>query len=296
MPESSSEPKSARALPAVSVPLLRMFHFIVRGYFRRHFTAVRLRGPRELLQQPRSLAPRDSGALPSGMANSLAGPLIIYANHGSWWDPMVSFLLADALLPGRRHFAPMDASALAKYKVLSKLGIFPVDMHTARGAAQFLRTGEAVLRAGGVLWITPQGRFADARERPLLFKPGIASLVARVPGTTVLPLAIEYPFWDERLPEALLELGTPLIDLPRDRDAAQTELIAALTHTMDSLASAVQLRSPAAFQRTLLRGRLGTGGFYALAQRARAVVLRRPYQPAHNPQAANHTAAAEPRP
>ena len=280
MPQNSSDPRPSRELPAVSAPLLGMFHFIVRRYFRRQFTAVRLRGPADLV----------AGRTPA--TGRLAGPLIVYANHAGWWDPMVSFLLADAILPGRKHFAPMDADALAKYKVLSKLGIFAVDMHTARGAAQFLRTGETVLRAGGVLWITPQGRFADPRERPLVFKPGIASLVSRVPGTTVLPLAIEYPFWDERLPEALLELGEPLTDLPADRDAAQAELIAALTRTMDSLAAAVQLRSPAAFDRTLIQGRVGTGGFYGLAQRAKSVVLRRPYQPAHNP--ASVIAASEP--
>ena len=286
MPQNLENQRPSRELPAVNAPLLGLFHHIVRRYFRRQFTAVRLRGPAGLI--------RPATAARAAAPGPLAGPLIIYANHGSWWDPMISFLLADKLLPGRRHFAPMDASALTRYRVLSRLGIFPVDMHTARGAAQFLRTGEAVLRAGGVLWITPQGRFADPRDRPLVFKPGIASLAARVPGTTVLPLAIEYPFWDERLPEALLELGEPLTDLPLDRDAAQVELIAALTRTMDSLAAAVQLRSPTAFPRTLLQGRLGAGGIYGLAQRARALVLRRPYRPAHNP--ASAVVASEPQP
>ena len=263
MPQTPSGRSSSRELPAVSVPLLRLFRFIVRGYFRRHFTAVRL---------------RNSGALTEIPAGA---PLIVYANHAGWWDPMTSVLLAHTLFPGRRHFAPMDADALARYPILQKIGIFPVDMHTARGAAQFLRTGEAVLRSGGVIWITPQGRFADPRVRPLLFKPGLASLVTRVPGVTVLPLAIEYPFWDERLPEALLELGTPLTSLSTDRDSAQDTLIQALTRTMDSLAAAVLARTPAAFDRTLLRGRLGTGGFYGLGQRAKALVLRRPYRPEH---------------
>lgn len=258
-----ANPHPTRELPPVSDPLLRFFRFVVRGYFRRHFTAVRMRGLRYIAPPP-------------------AGPLIVIGSHAGWWDPMTSTLLADIVLPGRRHFAPMDAASLARYPILQRIGIFPVDMQTARGGAQFLRTGEAVLRSGGVLWITPQGRFGDVRERPLVFKPGVASLLARVPEATVLPLAIEYPFWDERLPETLLEWGAPLTALPPDRDRITEVLVAALSATMDSLAAAVQTRDPTHFDRTLLRGRVGTGGFYALGQRLRALLLRRPYRPAHS--------------
>ena len=178
-----------RELPTISGFTLRFFRRIVRGYFRRHFRAVSV-------QEAERLA-------------SVSGPLIVYANHSSWWDPMVSILLAAVLLPGRKHYAPMDAEALKRYPILRKLGIFPVEMSSARGAAQFLRTSEAILAAGGVLWITPQGRFADVREE-LVFKPGLGALAARVPDVTLVPLAIEYVFWDERLPETLLRVGEPL--------------------------------------------------------------------------------------
>ena len=252
----------ARDLPSISGPLLRFFRMVVRGYFRRHFTAVRMRGLQHIAHPP-------------------AGPLIVIGSHAGWWDPMTSVLLASMVLPSRRHFAPMDAVSLSRYPILRRLGIFPVDMNTARGAAQFLRTGEAVLRSGGVLWITPQGRFADVRQRPLVFKPGVASLLARVPDATVLPLAIEYSFWNERLPETLLEWGAPLTAQSADRDQTTHALTLALTEAMDSLAAAVQSRDPARFDRVLLRGRTGTGGFYALGQRFRALLSRRRYQPEH---------------
>ena len=121
--------------------MLRGFRSTVRGYFRRHFRAVSLQ---ILAGQRQWLAHTDA-------------PLVVYANHSSWWDPMVSVLLAERLLPQRKHYAPMDAAALARYPVLKKIGIFPVEMQTARGAAQFLRTSLAVLTGGGVVWITPQG-------------------------------------------------------------------------------------------------------------------------------------------
>jgi len=246
-----------RELPTISGFTLRFFRRIVRGYFRRHFRAVSV-------QEAERLA-------------SVSGPLIVYANHSSWWDPMVSILLAAVLLPGRKHYAPMDAEALKRYPILRKLGIFPVEMSSARGAAQFLRTSEAILAAGGVLWITPQGRFADVREE-LVFKPGLGALAARVPDVTLVPLAIEYVFWDERLPETLLRVGEPL----RVAEGASTEqLEAALAAVMAELKAAVLARDPRAFS-SLLRGGRGTGGLYGLGRRLRAWITRKPLAMDHS--------------
>jgi 1-acyl-sn-glycerol-3-phosphate acyltransferase len=235
--------------------MLRFFRRIVRGYFRRHFRTV-------LIQNKDRL-------------DAVAGPLVVYANHSSWWDPMVCILLGELLLPARKHYAPMDAAALAKYPILRRLGIFPVEMQSARGAAQFLRTSQAVLASGGVIWITPQGRFADPREAPV-FKPGLAALAKRTPGITLQPLAIEYAFWDERLPETLLRFGDA-VSLPTDTEAETTTTLleTALIQTMAELKSSVIARDPRAFE-VLLQGGRGTGGIYALMGRLRAFVTCRP--------------------
>ena len=255
--------------PRISKPVLMFFRRIVRGYFRRHFRAVRVRRAETL---------RAAGA--SGR------PVIVYANHGSWWDPMVQVLLAAELMPARDHYAPMDAAALARYGIFKRLGVFGVEMQTARGAAQFLRTGLKVLAGGGVLWVTPQGRFADARERPIEFKPGLAALASRVKGgCTVVPLAIEYPFWDERLPETLLLLGEPVEVNEEPAAEVEARLHAALLNAMDELQRLAIARDPASF--ALLRpGTVGTGGFYEAGQRLWARLRGRRYQ-------AEHTAMTE---
>jgi 1-acyl-sn-glycerol-3-phosphate acyltransferase len=250
----------ARELPHISTATLRFFTLIVRAYFRRHFRAV-------LVQHAERLA-------------EAQGPIIVYANHSSWWDPMVSILLAQTLLAGRKHYAPMDAAALARYPILSKLGIFPVEMSTARGAAQFLRTSQAILLANegasSVLWITPQGRFADPRE-PLELKPGLGALAARVPGVTLLPLAIEYTYWDERLPETFLRFGEPIrLADGIATEEATTQLGAALAQTMHALESDVLARDPRAF-RVLLAGGRGTGGLYSLGRRLSGWITRTPH-------------------
>jgi hypothetical protein len=248
--------RTARAIPDVSGVTLRIFRRVVRSYFRRHFRAV-------MVRHQERLARFDTVS---------SGPLVVYANHSSWWDPMVSVLLGQELLPGRRHYAPMDADALKKYPILRRIGIFPVEMSSARGAAQFLRTSQAILASGGVVWITPQGRFADPREVPLGFRPGLGALAARVPGLQLVPLAIEYTFWDERLPETLLCLGEAVqIESGVGSEVVTKKLEAALGLVMAELKEATLGRDAKKF-RVLLTGQRGTGGIYAIGRRLQSWV------------------------
>lgn len=220
--------------PPISKFTLWFFRWIVRVYFWLHFRAVRVSRPEIFAQQ--------------------TGPLIVFGNHSSWWDPMVAFLLAADLMGQRAQYAPMDATSLKRHGILKRIGVFPIEMHSARGAAQFIRTGLSVLAAGGVLWITPQGRFADTRELPLAFKPGLAALAARMPGgCTVLPLAVEFTFWNERLPESLLHFGEPIVVNGESAEMLQPRLEAALLQAMDELRALAITRDPSAFT-TLNRG------------------------------------------
>jgi 1-acyl-sn-glycerol-3-phosphate acyltransferase len=254
--------------PRISRPLLALFRYIVRGYFRRHFHAVRLHGIEHF-----------------AAASQTTGPLILYANHIGWWDPMVAFLLAEKFMPARRHFAPMDADALERYEILKHIGVFPVEMNTGRGAVQFLRTGESIATGGGVLWVTPQGKFVDPRETALEFKPGLAALAARVAASAgacrVLPLAIEYTFWDERLPECLLLAREPLHVSPAETaESIEARLLSELQLAMQELKQMVMRRDASLFE-TIAHGRVGPGGFYALGQRLKAMFTRQPYRPEH---------------
>ena len=103
-------------------------------------------------------------------------------------------------------------------------------------------------------------------------RPGIAHLARRHPGAVLVPLAIEYPFWNERKPEALVRFGAP-IEAGGDRGiAAWTELLEAeLGRTMDALAADSLTRNPALFE-SLVRGRGGVGGIYDVWRRARGLL------------------------
>lgn len=229
-------------VPPISGVTYRLFARVVKRYFRGHFRSVMVQCV-ERLEQAR-------------------GPMVVFGNHSSWWDPMICVLLARMFLPERKHYAPIDAKALEQYPILRKIGMFPVETSTARGAAQFLRTGEAILREGGVLWITPQGRFADTREFPLRFRPGLATLAMRVPEAVLIPLATEYTYWDERMPEALARVGEPVVlAAGLSQEAVTRHLESSLAATMMELQEASCKRDSLLF-RTLLKGVRGTGGLY----------------------------------
>jgi 1-acyl-sn-glycerol-3-phosphate acyltransferase len=205
----------------------------------------------------------------------------VVLNHPSWWDPLTCLALSE-LFVGRTHYVPIDAAALARYRFFAKLGFFGVEPGTVKGAAAFLRTGLAILaRPRTMLWITGQGRFADPRERPVRLRPGIGHLARHLGRGTILPLALEYPFWDERLPEALAQFGKPIAIVPglspaQYLSAVEVELQAA----QDALASHARQRDPAAFE-TLLDGKVGIGGVYDWWRWFQCKITGKPFHPAH---------------
>lgn len=203
-------------------------------------------------------------------------PLIVYTNHPSWWDPAFFAVLAPRLFPGRDHYGPIEARMLEKYRFMRRIGIFGIEPGTRSGAAKFLSVGEAVLAdPRRMLWVTAQGQFSDPRERPLGLRSGTARLLARVPGAVALPLAVEYPFWTEKRPEALARFGAP------ERDAERLE--AALTETMDRLAADAVAREPGRFE-TVLEGSAGMGGVYEVWRRLKAAARGERFRPEHMPE------------
>jgi 1-acyl-sn-glycerol-3-phosphate acyltransferase len=194
-------------------------------------------------------------------------PLVIYSNHASWWDPLVGLVLKAHCYPERNLFAPMDAAALQRYGLFRKLGFFPVEQKSPRGAAQFFRSARVVLQSPqSLLAVTPQSRFADVRERPVQFAGGLGLLATRVERAVFVPLAVEYVFWEERLPEILVRFGGPVAvnhEISATQPAAEWTkyLESRMQENQDSLAAEVQRRNPASFE-MILRGGAGLGGVY----------------------------------
>ena len=266
MAGAASRAGGADPLAARSPLAIAMFHRYLLWYLPRHFHAVRV-------------AREGWPALPEGR------PVVVFTNHPSWWDPAMFVLVHCTLMRGRRGHGPMEAAALARYGVLRRMGLFGIEADSRAGAATFLRLGARVLAdPAGVLWVTAQGRFADARQRPVVLRPGLAHLARLAPGALLLPLAAEYPFWNESRPEALLRFGAPVEAaslLGRSAREGTRVLEAALEAAMDGLARDAVGRDAAPF-RTLLEGGAGGGGVYDVLRRARAAVSGRGFDPAHD--------------
>lgn len=268
--------RGPRELPALSLWMLRWFGRYTRWYLRRHFFSLRV---------------STAGWLPD---NENAVPKVVFLNHASWWDPLVCLHLRQSLFSRHRAYAPMDARAAEKYGFFRRLGFFGVEPDTPRGAAAFLRVaGEALAEPWTMLWVTPQARFADARERPMCFKHGLGHLAARVgtnrPGAPrrvqFLPLAVEYTWWHERLPEVLLHFGEPVeitaaAGRERDADDWTRHFEERLEAAMDALAGEARARAPGRFL-NLLAGRAGVGGVYDVWRRLKAAARGRKFDLRH---------------
>ena len=104
----------------------------------------------------------------------------------------------------------------------------------------------------------------DPRARPVRLRPGVAHLAPHLKRGVIVPLALEYPFWEEKHPEALACFGEPMRinDYPaQSAKQWQAHLTERLERAMDRLSALAIERDPATW-RTLMRGRVGTSATY----------------------------------
>src|SRR5690606_20365718 len=101
-------------VPRISPRRLAVVTWHARRLGGRHFTAARL-----MKATLPDAAPRAS---------------VFYANHASWWQPLVMLLFARAVFPGVAFHAPIDAAALARYPSLKRLGFFGSEPGSSAGA------------------------------------------------------------------------------------------------------------------------------------------------------------------
>ncbi|MEO1529772.1 MAG: lysophospholipid acyltransferase family protein [Planctomycetota bacterium] len=243
------------------------FHRFLGPFLKRHFHAIAV-----------ETTSREDRSLPAD------APLVVYANHPSWWDPLIAHFLNRTLFPSRQFYAPIDAEALQQYRVFERLGFFGVQLDNRAGAAAFLSQSRSILsQSETALWITPEGRFADIRDHDAAFQPGLAHLCSKSDSLVALPVALEYVFWEERLPVCLVAIGQAQItaDAP-DRSKADWTccLTRALRDAQNRLAERSVSRDSTCFE-NLLQGKRGGGGMYDSFRRLKALMTGRSFKAAH---------------
>jgi 1-acyl-sn-glycerol-3-phosphate acyltransferase len=256
-PAADVKPPSPLALPA--------FRRFGERRLARHFHAVRL----SRAQRPDLTAARER-------------PLIVYLNRSSWWDPLVCMQLAGQLFPGRPQYAPIEQATLLRHHLFARLGFFAVDLESARGARRLLELAARVVeQPEATLWVTAGGTLADPRDRPVELPASLGHLATRTRHAVLVPLALEYPFWDDPLPEALARFGEELaVDDAGMRANDWNEVLAArLEAAQDALAAEAQARDAARFETIHGAGAGGGGGVQDAWRRFREVLRGRRRRP-----------------
>jgi 1-acyl-sn-glycerol-3-phosphate acyltransferase len=240
--DEDTSPEQAQQEPPIPALLVSLFRRYGERHLGRQFHALRL----SKSQRPDLVAARGK-------------PLIVYFNQSSWWDPLVCLQLAGQLFPDRRHYGPIDAGAPGRVRFFGRMGFFAVEPGTPNGARRFLATSQEILaRPDAALWVPAGEGFTDPRQRPLELRSGIGHLASRIRPAVLLPLALNYSFWEDRLPEALGRFGEEILTGDADLRASDwtTVLEERLDSALDALAAESLARDPARFD-VLLGGAAG---------------------------------------
>lgn len=210
-------------------------------------------------------------------------PIIAYANHASWWDPITAMLLQRAYFGDRTFYAPMDADALENYRIMAKLGFYGVRLQSFDGASEFLSVTKTILAAKRVtIWITPEGQFSDVRDHSLRLMPGLSHLASKFPEVKFVPVAFEYAFWDESRPQIFARLGAPVSSPTQLSKSDWNQLLTQrLRQTQCELGESVKARQPSAFT-YLIASRPLRLSWYDYGRSWSAWLRGKPFDPRHS--------------
>lgn len=177
-------------------------------------------------------------------------PLLVCANHESWWDGFLMRALQREVRPGGRFHAVMLSSQLARFPALRLLGGLGVEPGSTASLRNVLRLARAVgaERPAGVLAYFPQGRIQPGSLEPLGFHAGVIRVIEAMAPVNVLPVGIRVlPGKDHRM-DAFLSVGES-IAVPGP-DALRLPLLeAAVTEELRAIRAFVQKHGEDAYLR-----------------------------------------------
>jgi hypothetical protein len=132
-------------------------------------------------------------------------PLLVVANHGTWWDGFFIYLLNRRILR-RKLYMMMLEEQLAKYPFFRRLGAFGIEQGRPRSVMSSIAYSASVVKDPlNLLCIFPQGAMRHVHTRPLGFQRGLQRVMAMYGGAlSVLPVAMACEFMDNQRPEVYL--------------------------------------------------------------------------------------------
>jgi chlorobactene lauroyltransferase len=194
-------------------------------------------------------------------------PLIICANHSSWWDGYVATVVERALSVD--GYLMMEEAQLSRYFFFRWAGCFSVNRHNPRSALQSLHYAARLLkeRPDRMVWLFPQGEISPNDHRPLVFFTGAAYLARLTAPVLLYPLATRIEYLAEQRPDLFISLGKPLLIRPEEAGTpgflkrCTKHLEECVTSELDTLRADVIVGDFSSF-RVLMRGRSSTNRIF----------------------------------
>jgi len=206
-------------IPARKFPLgEQLVWYLIKSSVRKHFDRVFFRMQGELSAEQRKL------------------PMIICANHSSWWDGYAAALVMRHLkLDG---YLMMEEAQLRRYRFFSWVGCFSVDRQDARSAMQSIHYAAALLkeRPNRMVWLFPQGEISPNDRRPLVFFSGAIHLARLATPALLYPCGLRIEYLAEQRPDLYISLGQPL--LVDAQTIKQPRFLQNYTHLLEEQVSA----------------------------------------------------------
>ncbi len=227
----------------------RLVQLLIDSSFRKYFDHIYFYAQTQLTEEQRRL------------------PLIICANHSTWWDGYVALLLERQLRYSA--YLMMEEAQLRRYSFFTWAGCFSVDRQNVRSALQSLQYASKILkeRPRRFVWLFPQGEIEPNDRRPLTFFNGAAYLARAVSPAIVLPIAIRIEFQMEQRPSLFIRQGEPL-EISTE-EAHSPQFLKNCTHQLEHLVTDQldQLKTEFINQETgkyvsLMRGRTSTNKIF----------------------------------
>jgi 1-acyl-sn-glycerol-3-phosphate acyltransferase len=137
-----------------------------------------------------------------------AGGYIAAANHHSWWDGLIPYLLHRSAKRRRPFALMMSETELRRFPYFRFGGAFSIDASSVRASRESICYAGAQARDGAAVWIYPEGELR-APGTELHFTSGFVH-AAREGGVPVVPVAMRFAMLQRQRPEAFVRFGEPL--------------------------------------------------------------------------------------
>lgn len=163
-------------------------------------------------------------------------PVLILANHFSWWDGFFLVML-NKLHFRRRFHVMMLEEELRPRRVLRFAGAYSIQKKS-RGIIESLKYTESVLQdPRNLVLIFPQGKIESAHTDRLAFEKGVARIVSRCPHVQLLFSIALTDYSSRKKPSLNLYLKDMGIDRKWEHESLEKAFNA---HFQDSKAAQIE--------------------------------------------------------